>query len=375
MHLSLRSVRDTEDVGICAHILVGLLADNPHLESISLSSVIKPDRRRGDTSPRISLRKVRLEFLRFLSIYDDQSHLLRLLPLLDLPSIRNVKIHQRDIDTIGNQVESLLQAILDKFSHLPAEYRYVRRLEYSVGEPANVCITVLFHTELDSSTSPTASERSCHIVFSLTRSSPKWNEWSGVLTKMFTLRRLQQLRVGCTDHRNNNNRHMLPLWKSILFQTSLKELSVEKDILQSFWRILAEALPAVSSAGKVDDEELYAFPSLTVLDIHMTNIPDLVIGPVVFEDAHSHGVDHQQKAEVRSGLQLIQTWSKRRPGGGALTLKLSSCLFPVPWNANSSYMVNVEMQIVDGKVILPALTARSHSADTLVMEFLRDNVA
>ncbi len=150
---------------------------------------------------------------------------------------------------------------------------------------------------------------------------------------------------------------------------------MEKGILQSFWRILAEALPAVSSAGKVDDEALYAFPSLIVLDIHMTNIPDLVIGPVVFEDAHSHGLDHQQKAEVRSGLQLIQTWSKRRPGGGALTLKLSSCLFPVPWNANSSYMVNVEMQIVGGKVILPALTARSHSAGELIVVTFMSSLA
>ncbi len=82
INLSLFSQRVAKEVLIDLDTLFKLLRNNPDLESLTLTTAIK-----HTTVPSISPRKIRLERLRCLQLNDTLSCLLRVLPLLDLPSI------------------------------------------------------------------------------------------------------------------------------------------------------------------------------------------------------------------------------------------------------------------------------------------------
>ncbi len=264
------------------------------------------------------------------------------------------------VDSTGeNEVDSLIYAILDKFSHLPADYRDVRRLEYSVGAPpSSVSITAIFHTNETQRTSNDAyvSERSCRIVLNLPRTSPNWDNWSGILPNFFSLRRVQELCVVCSDHKNDNNLHLRPLWKLKSLQNTLTSVIVERDILTSFLEVLVE------DSSLTERERQRVFPLLKELIIENAMITDVVDVPVTSDD------DKQPNADTPSNangvLRLLKTWTVQN--NKTIRLNLLGCSGPLPGYRDAFRSVNIVLEVALGRVMIPAATALSIPAGEML---------
>lgn len=185
-----------------------LLRSSPNLETLVLVEAI------GNTgtypsAPSESQQRLYMHHLRQLQLRDTSSHLLCVLSVIQLPSIRELTIEVTSADSEDDKLRSLLQLVVDQS---PSAIRDVQALSYRVLAQGGLDWKANFYPLTDISG---ARHLSVRILLTLQNArSPDWGRWPPILGGLFSLSRLERLTVE-VSHTVAGLAQMVPFWLTL----------------------------------------------------------------------------------------------------------------------------------------------------------------